>query len=92
MVYLGLPRVVYKPIRHMVYHSKMTGSVFSYQPVLKELAHENCLVTVVEKMELKQQNVLREWMTKPEGRSHPIYQAAEYLSAAEFPMTDTKYW
>ena len=94
MVYLGLPRVVYKPIRHMIYHPKMTDSVFPYQPVLKELAHENCLVTLVEKMELTnmQKNVLREWMTKPVGTSHPIYQAAEYLSAVEFPITDTEYW
>lgn len=94
VVYMGLPRVVYKPIRHMVYHPKMTDSVFPYQPVLKELAAENCLVTQVENSDFTnmQKNVIREWMIKPVGTSHPIYQAAEYLSAVECSLTDVEFW
>ncbi len=93
MVYVDLPRVIYPPVKHMVYHPKMAELLFPSQPILRSLASEHSLITVVEKTELTrmQKNVIREWLARPVERNHPVYGVAEQLKASSVP-SDLEYW
>lgn len=100
VVYVGIPRSVYPPFRHMVYHPKMVDILFPSQPILREWAETNSFITVCEDSDLTnmQKNVLKEWMKRPVDRSHQIYKSAENLSSSEwtygeadFPQTPKAY-
>ena len=93
LIYLGLPRSIYQPMRHIVYHPKMADMVFPSQPLLRDLAAENCLITVTEGSDLNnmQKNVLREWITKEVGTGHPIYKTADYLSSVEMSLSEAEW-
>ena len=47
LVYLGLPRAIYPPLKHMVYHPRMIDLVFPRQTIVRQLAEDNCLVMEV---------------------------------------------
>ena len=93
-MYVNLPQAIYRPIRNMVYHPKMSEIVFPDQPVLRHLAEDNCLVTLVADQDFSamQKNVMREWLEKPVGEAHPVYKAADYLSSLEYSMSDAEFW
>lgn len=84
VVYMGLPRSIYPPFRHMVYHPKMVDILFPTQPLLREWAESNSFITVTESSDLTnmQKNVLREWIRKPVNRSHKVYKRVESLTGA----------
>ena len=84
VIYTGLPKTLYQPMRHIVYHPKLEEIVFPNQPLLKHLASENCFVTVCEGSDLTkmQQNVIREWLEKPVNANHPVFEAANTMSSA----------
>ena len=92
VVYLGLPRSIYPPVRHMVYHPKMADILFPTQPLLREWAETNSFITVTEDSDFTnmQKNVMREWMRRPVDKSHQIYKSAECLSSAEWSFSDAE--
>lgn len=93
IIYVGLPRSIYKPMRHMVYHPKMADTLFPNQPILRNLAADNAFITVTENSDLTnmQKNVIREWLSKPVKSDHPVYKVAEYLSSVELSMSNNGY-
>jgi len=84
VIYTGLPKSLYQPMRHIVYHPKLEEIVFPNQPLLKHLASDNCLLTVCEGSDLTnmQQNVIKEWLEKPVAANHPVFEAANSMSTA----------
>ncbi len=92
IVYVGLPRSVYPPIRHMVYHPRLIDLVFPTQPLLRQLAEQNELVTLVENSDFghMQKNVMREWMQRPVTTSHQVFRVAASMSTAE--MSEADFW
>ena len=85
LIYVGLPPVIYPVMKHMVYHPRMIDIVFPSQPILREFAEENCLVTTVGDKDFTnmQKNVIREWIQKPIKKNHPVYEHAAYLSRSQ---------
>jgi len=83
VVYMGLPKIIYPHMRHMVYHPKISDMLFPSQPILQELARENCFMTVTAGANLTsmQKNLLREWINKPVGQNHPVYKTSDYLKS-----------
>jgi len=92
IIYVGLPRSVYPPMRHIVYHPRLNDLVFPTQPLLGQIAEQNELVTLVENSDFghMQKNVIREWMLRPVTRDHRVFHVAESLSTAE--MSDADFW
>ncbi len=85
VIYVSLPKAIYPPNKHAVYHPKMEEMVFPSSPILRHLANENCFFTISggTKLSTMQKNVLHEWITKPVNSSHPVFEAASYLSSME---------
>jgi hypothetical protein len=91
---MDLPRCIYPPNKCFVYHEKISELLFRDQPVLKELALENELITITESdpstaavakppqgLNNIQRNVIREWLQRPVRSDHGVYRAAtDYLS------------
>ncbi len=90
LIYVGLPRAIYTPVKHAIYHPKVEEMVFPSQPLLRHIANENCFLTVCEDSDLSsiQKNVLKEWISRPVGSDHPVYQAADYLSSVDLSYSD----
>ena len=85
LVCVDLPRVVYPPNRSFIFHHRVADLLFADQPRLQTLALDNALVTVTEGTGLNhvQRNVVREWLSRPVRRDHPVYRVAErYLAEA----------
>ena len=85
VIYVGLPKSIYPSNKHAVYHPKMEEMVFPTSPLLRHLASENCFFTITDSTKLSsmQKNILSEWITKPVGSNHPVFEAASYLSSVE---------
>jgi hypothetical protein len=86
---MNLPRCLYPPNKCFIYHEKVGQLLFPEQPLLKELALENELVTVTESdpsfssaaksstgLNHVQRNVIREWLERPVRADHGVYRAA----------------
>ena len=75
LVYVDIPKVLYSPMKHIIYHPRMIDLVFPEQTIVRELAEQNCFITVVEgcKFSSMQKNVLKEWLKKPVSSNHPVY-------------------
>ena len=75
LVYLNIPRVLYAPMKHIIYHPRMIDLVFPEQTIVRELAEQNCFITVVEgcKFSEMQKNALKEWLDKPIPTNHPVF-------------------
>jgi len=86
LVCVDLPRIIYPPNKSFIFHRRVADLLFGDQPVLQTLALENALITVSTGTGLNhiQRNVVREWLSRPVGPDHRVYQAAaEYLTEAE---------
>lgn len=96
VIYAGLPRAVYPPMRHMVYHPRMAQLLFSTHPTLRSLAETYSLITITEKTNLTsmQKNVIREWLTQPVEANHSVYDKAhemlKYALNASEIMSETE--
>jgi len=94
IIYMDLPRCLYPPNKRSIYHEKVAELLFPGQPLLKELALENQLITVTEHdppsavkhstsygLNQLQRNVIREWLEHPVMSDHVVFRAAaNYLS------------
>ena len=78
VLYVGLPRLVYPPVRS-AYHPKFGESVFPQQRLVKRLASDNCFMTLTENCSLNaiQKNMLREWLGMPSHMEEYLFSAGE---------------
>lgn len=86
VVYLDLPKIVYPVVKNCVYHPKIADFLFPSQPTLQSLAIDYGLVTVTEDSDFNQiqKNIIREWISRPVGDDHQVYQTARWsFSEAE---------
>ena len=86
---MGLPKLLYPQIRNIIYHPKICDTLFTTQPLLQELASDNCFLTITQdcKLTSMQKNLLQEWLSKPVGKEHPVYKTADYLQS----LSDAEY-
>ena len=89
IIYTGLPKLLYPQIRNIIYHPKVCDTLFRTQPLLQELASNNCFLTITQdcKMTSMQKNLLQEWLSKPVGTEHPVYKTADHLQS----LSDAEY-
>ena len=90
VIYYGLPRAVYPPMRHMVYHPRMAQLLFPTHPTLRSLAESYSLITITEKTNLTsmQKNVIREWLIQPVDENHSIYDKAHEMLKYAFNASE----
>ena len=91
VIYVGLPRVIYSPMKHVIFHPRLMDLVFPDQPILRALADDHSFVTLVQNSDFNsmQRNVIREWIQRPVSRNHRVYQVAASLSTRE---SDAEFW
>ena len=89
IIYMGLPTLIYPQVRNIVYHPKVSETIFPSQPILQQLASDNCFLTITENNRLTsmQKNLLREWLSKPVRDQHPVFKTAEHLQS----LSDAEY-
>ena len=96
LIYLGLPRVLYPPMKHIIYHPRMIDLVFPEQTIVRELAEENRFVSIVDgcKFSEMQRNVLKEWLLKPVSSSHAVYKNAQKMldTLTNYRDADVSFW
>jgi len=90
VIYVGLPRILYPPLEHGIYHEKIATHLFPTQPILQALAKNHNFITVTDQSDFNelQINLLRQWLDKPVDKSHPIYETASRLNERFFPKMD----
>jgi len=92
IIYIDLPQILYPPLKHSLYHEKITRLLFPSQPLLRSLAVQHCLLTVTENSDFNtvQRNLIRGWLSRPIRGDHPVYRAASQLQKRSACELD--YW
>lgn len=81
VVYLGLPKALYPPLKEGLFHPEVEKRLFPSQPALRDLAFNDCLLTVTDGTEFnaRQKELIKEWMEREVDSSHPVFGKADEL-------------